>query len=114
MAFCHPASPLRPGLLHVIDGAPLADHPDLKVAVAKLAAISTVERDIDAKHALAGVRVALGKHYRSLLCSLALRLPEVKLRLNEDPQLLVDLGSCVDAVPRAPGKLMVVLNLAEH
>ena len=86
----------------------------LQSVAARLACISIVERDIEGKHALAHHAVGHLGQFSPPLYSLALRMPEIKRRLDSDPDTLTQLGKCCDRIPRHPRELIRHLGLGSQ
>ena len=88
--FLDPEGPLRASLNSFIAGEPLSSHPDLAEAVATFMLVPVVERYIEAGHA-AITKIMRNRRHRgrsAVKVSLARRLPELMVRVKEDPSAL--------------------------
>lgn len=115
------AHPLSVKFMHVLrdpplsfaTGAELSSLPELRVAVARLSALSTNERHVERKHRMVGMGLVRSSNLGAASVSLIERLPEIKSGIAVDPYMFKTLVDLCDRVYR-PADALKVLGFAQH
>ena len=105
--------PLAAQARHYVEGVELQLLPDLELFVAKRRFMHGVERRIEAAHAMINRKASGARRRAEAWDSLAMRMPEIRRRLDCDPAFIDELAMLLSE-GRSPKRLGERLGFAQH